>query len=55
MPTPTWRNVHAVHALLAVHAVANHWLNGGFKGVDFGGNLEDPNIDFATIRSYPDK
>lgn len=25
------------------------WLDNGRKGVDFRGNLADPNIDFGTI------
>ncbi|CAL5219410.1 g1238 [Coccomyxa viridis] len=32
----------------------NNWINGGYKGVDFVGNIACPNIDFATLHVYPD-
>lgn len=31
-----------------------NWINGGWKGVDFVGNIACPNIDFATVHIYPD-
>ncbi|CAL8463202.1 g2736 [Coccomyxa elongata] len=29
------------------------WRNDGTKGVDFGANLQDPNISFGTVHVYP--
>eukprot|EP00884_Botryococcus_braunii_P004910 jgi/Botrbrau1/1441/Bobra.0063s0132.1 len=30
------------------------WLDDGLKGLDFEGNLADPNIDFGTVHLYPE-
>eukprot|EP00884_Botryococcus_braunii_P020643 jgi/Botrbrau1/7262/Bobra.0318s0001.1 len=30
------------------------WLDDGLKGLDYAGNLADPNIDFGTVHLYPE-
>jgi mannan endo-1,4-beta-mannosidase len=31
------------------------WINNGHDGIDFRCNIQSPNIDFATIHTYPDQ
>jgi mannan endo-1,4-beta-mannosidase len=32
----------------------HHWIEDGWKGVDFARNLNLPTVDFATVHIYPD-
>jgi len=37
-----------------VSAPHNNWINGGYKGVDFRGNIQKSGVDYTQIHAYPD-
>lgn len=37
-----------------ISAPHNNWINGGYKGVDFRGNIQNSGVDYTQIHAYPD-